>query len=85
MNAASRAVADLLQPAICGSTGFVAFFVWDFQINEAEEREKKMSLAGILMMFGYLSVDSFTSNFQDLQYSAREWRCYDVDSACKLL
>ena len=43
----------------------MAFFVWDFQIHEAEEVEKKMSMAGIFMMFGYLTVDSFTSNFQD--------------------
>ena len=39
--------------------------MWDFQIHEAEEVEKKMSMAGIFMMFGYLTVDSFTSNFQD--------------------
>ena len=43
----------------------MAFFVWDFQIHEAEEVERKLSLVGILMMVGYLSVDSFTSNFQD--------------------
>ncbi|CAE7857731.1 slc35b2 [Symbiodinium microadriaticum] len=47
---------------------FVAFFVWDFQIHEVEEVEKKMSMAGIFMMFGYLTVDSFTSNFQDHIY-----------------
>ncbi|CAE7745975.1 Slc35b2 [Symbiodinium sp. KB8] len=49
-------------------TCFVAFFVWDFQIHEVEEVEKKMSMAGIFMMFGYLTVDSFTSNFQDHIY-----------------
>ncbi|CAE6967423.1 slc35b2 [Symbiodinium natans] len=49
-------------------TCFVAFFVWDFQIHEAEEVERKLSLVGILMMVGYLSVDSFTSNFQDHIY-----------------
>mmetsp|Transcript_42254 Transcript_42254/g.78632 ORF Transcript_42254/g.78632 Transcript_42254/m.78632 type:complete len:799 (-) Transcript_42254:267-2663(-) len=52
-------------------TCFVAFFVWDFQINDAEEREKKMSMAGIFMMFGYLTVDAFTSNFQDHIYQTK--------------
>ena len=46
----------------------VAFFVFDFQFKQlAWDPTKHMhhtSLMGVLMMLGYVVVDSFTSNFE---------------------
>lgn len=48
----------------------VAFFVWDFQFNQMdmEHSTLKTSAVGIAMMVGYVTVDSFTSNFEDSIY-----------------
>lgn len=50
----------------------VAFFVFDFQFKQlAWDPTKHMhhtSLMGVLMMLGYVVVDSFTSNFEDSIY-----------------
>ena len=51
-----------------GSLGLVAFFVWDFQFNQMdmEHSTLKTSALGIVMMVGYVTVDSFTSNFEEM-------------------
>jgi len=48
----------------------VAFFVWDFQFAEVDldRGTIRTSASGILMMVGYVIVDSFTSNFEDSIY-----------------
>lgn len=50
----------------------VAFFVWDFQFQMEMERDEhsslKTSALGLAMMVGYVTVDSFTSNFEDSIY-----------------
>lgn len=48
----------------------VVFFVWDFQFNQMdmEHSTLKTSAVGIAMMVGYVTVDSFTSNFEDSIY-----------------
>ena len=54
--------------------GLVAFFVWDFQFAEVDldRGTIRTSASGILMMVGYVIVDSFTSNFEDRHFRRAE-------------
>jgi len=51
-------------------SGVVAFFVWDFQIDRADNKAGDVagSTIGIILMIGYIIADSFTSNFEDFVY-----------------
>lgn len=54
--------------------GLVAFFVYDFQLKHMslESMEgSQLSALGVLLMTGYVLIDSFTSNLQE------PWRSLD--------
>lgn len=53
----------------------MAFFVWDFQFNQMdmEHSTLKTSAVGIAMMVGYVTVDSFTSNFEEMGLVVTTW------------
>merc|ERR1719336_3447638 len=51
-------------------TGLVAYFVWELHIHSASIKNgvESDAMIGIVLMAGYLFVDSFTGNLQDYAY-----------------
>lgn len=53
-------------------TSLVSWFVWDFQLHNdtvmLKSAKLDKTLGALTMMLGYVMIDSFTSNFQDIVY-----------------